>query len=224
MSKNSYLLEECCIVFIDTEFTNLEIQNGAPPELISLGATCLQGNHEFYLEMEHWNAGSVGAFTKENVLPILWRKEYKKEFKKFIGLWQEYLASFNKPVVLAMDSVWDWAWVISLAAGERHINKQLFDVFEPYFPYWSHNVSPTWLHLQFKNLSPELKCIEMEQRQEHKKIFQSHHALWDAQCNQKIIKKIIERAQVASTHQLKEKMQGSAQTVSPQAQWLGLGW
>ncbi len=81
------------IVFIDTEFTDLNPYNG---ELISVGMIKPTGE-ELYIELEY--DGKVSDWVKENVLPKLdgkkmSREEAKKAIRDFLGTNMPYLFGF----------------------------------------------------------------------------------------------------------------------------------
>lgn len=186
-------IENPTIILVDTEFSTLG-NDGRTPELISIALTNISGTKEFYKELEQWNPENVSEFTQKEVIPLLWRGKYKSNIKKISKDLKQWLESFDTPVVLGMDSVWDWVWIKSIAESSVKINTHLNSVFETDLPYWANNLSTQWVNLNwdsFENL--ELMEIVEKTKMEHQRTFFAHHALLDVRSHADICRKVLNK-------------------------------
>ena len=86
-------------VFFDTEFSNFDT-----PELVSIGAVSVDGQHEFYAEVSPL-PGGCSDFVLQHIVPQLTGPAYPKEevARRFL----EWLASFDNAIELCSDSGYD---------------------------------------------------------------------------------------------------------------------
>ncbi len=81
------------IIFLDTEFSSLDPYRG---EILSVGLVKLNGE-ELYLEVEYH--GPVDDWVKENIIPTLKEKKFKrseviKKIQKFVGKKKPYVVAY----------------------------------------------------------------------------------------------------------------------------------
>ncbi len=81
------------VVFLDTEFTDLDIRKG---QLLSIGLVKMTGE-ELYIELEY--DGEVHPWVEKNVLPLLSEKKVKKEdgrkmIRDFLGDTTPYVVAY----------------------------------------------------------------------------------------------------------------------------------
>lgn len=96
-------------VFFDTEFSNFDT-----PELISLGAVTVDGQHEFYAEISPLPSG-CSDFVVEHIVPQLNGPAYPKE--EFAHRFLEWLATLGTDIELCSDSHYDRDIVNALCGG-----------------------------------------------------------------------------------------------------------
>ena len=152
------------LIFMDTEFTNLD--SPELPELISIGLIAEDGQN-FYAELRHSSdEGGCSNFTAREVLPLLEGGEYlkpKQTVRKKIIAW---LDAFPRQVRIVVDSQYDWELLVELLCNTRPDNlhpKSLY--FSPsYFSESDKELGIEMLRAQDKALGG-LPC---------------HHALRDA--------------------------------------------
>ena len=152
-------------IYFDTEFTDFLID----PALISIGFVTDDGR-EFYAELnDTYDEPMCSWFVIENVLPILWGKEYEISIDELALKLKAWIESFNEPVTLWADAPsFDWAWV--------------FEIFDQSTCGWPVNLirkckntlslATNRYHNAFEDywlLNKEIGAVQ-------------HHALWDARC------------------------------------------
>ena len=97
-------------IFFDTEFTALS--NAA--KLISIGLVDQSGRHTFYAEIsDTCRLTDASEFVQAEVLPLLQGGRYLMSMHDLGEGLSAWLASFDRPVMLATDSLtWDWPWIL----------------------------------------------------------------------------------------------------------------
>ncbi len=100
------------IVFLDTEFTDLDIRKG---QLLSVGMVKL-GGEELYIEIEY--EGKVNPWVKKHVLPCLTGKKVspakaRQLIRRFIGKEEPYLVAY----VNQFDAVY---WYRLFGSAKKH--------------------------------------------------------------------------------------------------------
>ena len=164
------------IIFLDTEFTDLDVRVG---ELMSVGMVKYTGE-QLYVELEYQS--KPHAWVKKHVLPALKgdpvsKEEGRRLISKFVGKGEPYLVAY----VNQFDAVY---WY------------QLFGSAKEHPAYWipidfasilfAHGYSPNSLgkHKFYKELGID------------KKNYQEHNALDDARLLAEVYKKFFERVGV----------------------------
>jgi hypothetical protein len=104
-------------VFFDTEFTRLPHSHEGYLGLISIGCVAEDGRRRFYGELTNtWQLGNCGAFTVENVLPLLQGGEFcmtDSQCAMHLQHWIEELT--DEEVILRSDfPASDWPWLEEL--------------------------------------------------------------------------------------------------------------
>lgn len=96
-------------IFFDTEFTDLSID----AKLISIGFVDQTGERTFYVEVsDTWRHAEASEFTRVEVLPLLQGGQHLMTMDNLGRGLSEWLASFDRSIVLATDSLaWDWPWI-----------------------------------------------------------------------------------------------------------------
>lgn len=168
------------LLFIDTEFTSLGGDDGAP-EFISIGAVDYASGRHFYAESLDFDPSKMSEFTQGHVAPLLQRGEYALDFEEVAARFFEFIASFDSQVILAMDSSWDWQWVRYLAEPWGCMDRPLRDLPQE-APLWPSNLmlEPfmcAWSGLTAARRS-EAKAARYSYFSKESKI--AHHALSDS--------------------------------------------
>ena len=148
------------LAFFDTEFTDL-----APDAcLISIGLVTEDGKRTFYAELSNtYEDRQCSDFVLEAVLPLLEGGSARMTFQELAEHLAAWLAAFDRPVMLACDSLaWDWPWITKIFATQEQ---------------WPCNLAPR----------PELLRQEDEFVLAVEECFRAglrrHHALDDAKAN-----------------------------------------
>lgn len=152
-------------IFFDTEFTSLT----EDAKLISIGIIDQSGQRTFYAELtDTWLPEEAGDYTQTEVIPLLQGGQYRMTLRELGEQFADWLASFNRPVVLATDSLqWDWRWI-----------KTVFE----HHSVWPQNLSPEPLLLTMNylcNYDPFVYAVEKA----FSEGLRRHHALDDAKAN-----------------------------------------
>lgn len=147
------------LIFVDTEFTDLEY-----PQLISIGLVSDTGER-FYAELSNgWSPEGCSAFVHEHILPQLTAGEFLQE-RYFAGRrLADWLAEFAVPVRVVTDAPgYDWVLMVDLLEGNL-----------------PENLCPEPLAFYCESF-PELVPLLQEARQKAFADAPAHHALNDAE-------------------------------------------
>lgn len=98
-------------LFIDTEFTDLDMQN---KKLISVGLYGVDKNNlskSFYVELnDTYVIKQCSGFTKKTVLPLLERK-FVMSFREMIFSLTDFISKIDEDVMLVSDApAWDFSF------------------------------------------------------------------------------------------------------------------
>jgi len=162
------------IVFLDTEFTDLDPYKG---EILSIGIIKPTGE-ELYIELEY--EGEVHPWVEENILPTLTHKKLSREeaikrIKAFIGS--------SQPFMVAFVPQFDMVYLTKLfGVGNLPFHWMSIDFASMLF---ADNIDPKEMLSDFNE--DFLKKLNI-----NKKDFQSHHALDDARLLKQVYEKLIQ--------------------------------
>lgn len=162
-------LKKIMYIYFDTEFTDFVLD----PALISIGLVAANGQ-EFYAELtDTFDEVICSMFVIENVLPILWGKDYEMSISELPEKLKSWLESFGQPVQLMCDAPeFDWSWV--------------FEIFERSACGWPDNLVRKCANTQaFETDNERVRynnAYEDYWRSNRGIAAVQHHALWDARC------------------------------------------
>lgn len=165
------------LVFVDTEFTSLG--ESGPSELISVGAVDFATGERFYLESADFDPQAMSAFTRDHVAPLLQRGELSVDFPVLTQRFFSFIDALPGPVMLAMDSAWDWAWMRAMAQGLSRMDQPLLDSPQE-APLWPERLRQDWLNCCWQGLSKERSRASRKERGQYFALHANHHALNDA--------------------------------------------
>lgn len=102
------------LVFIDTEFTNLEKRT-----LISI-ALVAQDGREFYAECTDYPAAQCSDFVREIVLPLLGRVPGAAcSQSELTGRLRDWFDGLEAPVTIVFDYLGDWLLLLQACGGDK---------------------------------------------------------------------------------------------------------
>lgn len=166
-------------IFLDTEFTNIHIDN---PELISLGLAAETGE-TFYLERVNIDTNSCTPFVQNTILPLLFTGTYQVHDHLFILQLNNWLKQFNDIQIL-VDYNLDVRLMMNLLhtkpaniSGAYNILSYITEVSKT---LWF-NHYPNHYQEVAKNIQNKFLFFTTEWYRIHD--LPPHHALYDAQAN-----------------------------------------
>jgi len=153
------------LIFVDTEFTDLKSDK---PALLSIGMITGDGQHEFYAEIpegDGWTRSDCADFTIDEVLPLMWGREYEvpaAELPQRIRTWLESLSGVHQ---IAADNQ------VEIRFLDQLLGKG-----------WPANLKDEWIHIGNMVGSPAFTKATEAYYNLHEDGKQ-HHALVDARAN-----------------------------------------
>lgn len=153
------------LIFIDTEFTGLRVENQA---LLSIGLVSGDGLHEFYAEVpegDGWTRSDCEDFTLDEVLPLMWGGDYEVSSDDLPSRIRTWFESLPETCFIASDNQVDVRFLIK-AMGSG----------------WPENLDHKWIDIGRMVGSPAFdKAVDRYLKAEQGR--HAHHALTDARAN-----------------------------------------
>jgi DNA polymerase III epsilon subunit-like protein len=163
------------IVFIDTEFTDLDPYKG---EILSIGAVKLNGD-EFYVEIE--NTSEVSDWVSKHIIPSLKEKKHKKEIaaKKL----QNFLGD-SMPFAVGFVDNYDVIYLTKIfGAGKLPFRWMTIDFASILFAI---GVNPVKYQLDSSGARSFYKKLGIDMKK-----YKNHHALDDARLLREVWLKLV---------------------------------